>query len=72
MTNPATSRIVEVSAEDFLQLPISEQVATLMRSFSSDRRARMRLLALDDAADVVQAATVRAIECSAYAATASV
>jgi magnesium transporter len=56
MTNPATSRIVEVSDQEFLELPVPEQVAALLRSSPSDQRARMRLLALDDAADVVQVA----------------
>jgi hypothetical protein len=56
MTNPATSSIFEVSDQEFLELHVSEQVAVLLRSSLSDQRARMRLLALDDAADVVQAA----------------
>jgi magnesium transporter len=56
MTNPATSSIFEVSDQKFLELHVSEQVAVLLRSSLSDQRARMRLLALDDAADVVQAA----------------
>ena len=56
MTHQPSSRAHSVSPEKFLELPVSEQVSVLLRSSPPERQARMRLLALDDAADVVQAA----------------
>src|SRR5688572_2857619 len=55
MTQPPSSPPA-VSLEQFVELPASEQVSTLLRLSPPERQARMRLLALDDAADVVQAA----------------
>ena len=56
MTQPTSARKRAVSLDKFVQLPASEQVSILLRSSPSERQARMRLLALDDAADIVQAA----------------
>jgi magnesium transporter len=56
MTNPVAPKTVDVSSGEFLELPASEQVAVLLHSSPADRQVRMRLLPLDDATDVVQAA----------------
>lgn len=62
MTDQSSSRAVVVAPESFIELPVSEQVSLLLRSSPAERQARMRLLALDDAADVVQAAPMEVRE----------
>jgi magnesium transporter len=62
MTHQSASRAIAVSTEEFLELPASEQASILLHSLPPERQARMRLLALDDAADVVQAAPVEVRE----------
>jgi magnesium transporter len=52
----SASRHIETSLERFLELDTLEQVEVLLRASSSERQQRMRILALDDAADLVQAA----------------
>jgi magnesium transporter len=56
MTYHSSSAAIAVTPEEFLELPASEQVSILLHSPGTERQTRMRLLALDDAADVVQAA----------------
>ena len=56
MTHQSSRRPIAVSPEEFLELPVSEQVSLLLRSAPPERQSRMRLLASNDAADVVQAA----------------
>jgi len=62
MTHQSSSHAIAMSPEEFLELPASEQVSILLHSSPPERQARMRLLALDDAADVVQAAPVEVRE----------
>lgn len=62
MTHRSATHEFELSTEQFLDLTASEQVAVLLHSSPSERQARMRLLALDDAADVLQAAPEEARE----------
>lgn len=56
MTEDPTSSAIDASREDFRELPASDQVSLLLRSSPSKRRTHLRLLALDDVADLVQAA----------------
>jgi magnesium transporter len=62
MTHQSSSHAIAMSPEEFLELPASEQVSILLHSSPPERQARMRPLALDDAADVVQAAPVEVRE----------
>jgi magnesium transporter len=55
MTQQSSSHASAVSPERFLGLPALDQVSVLQQSSPAERQARMRLLALDDAADVIQA-----------------
>jgi magnesium transporter len=56
MTEPSSSRASDLPPDDFLELPADEQVSVLMGASTTKRRTLMRSLALDDAADVLQAA----------------
>jgi magnesium transporter len=56
MTESSSSRASDLPPGDFLELPVDEQVSVLMGASTTERRTLMRSLALDDAADVLQAA----------------
>jgi magnesium transporter len=54
--NQSSSRAIATSLDDFLESSTPAQVALLLRASPVERQTWMRLLALDDAADLVQAA----------------